>query len=178
LQYTLWYIVRDENINLLESKREYDKLNKYRVYIKLLSITYVTWILYPIVFLLYINNIISSENVIIGFIVLDFMSKGVYSFLPIGYELNKIQSQNLAVSITRRVARIVPDIPSTIPEPGEADYTLSQIPNVEDSPIRSQPTEPTSNYIISLPLPSALPRLSTYNTDDYTGPPITNVDLN
>lgn len=51
----------------------------------LITSVYCVWSLYPVCFLLYIFEAISLDSVIIAFVVLDFISKGVFTCVLIGY---------------------------------------------------------------------------------------------
>lgn len=140
------YIYR-YNESTIETQPQYNSLNKSRLLGVLMIITYLSWLGYPIVYILYLNNILTSEFLIISFSLLDIVSKGLFSFLPIGYEMHKIKANTLASRVTRRIARIEPTIPSNIPEPGEAEYTLTEVPNITQSQLYqlSQPSPQIRN---------------------------------
>jgi hypothetical protein len=117
--------------NIPENQGQYNELNKNKLYKILLFILSSSWIIYPIVFFLFINDSISMYSSYIVFSCSDFISKGLFTLITIGYELNKLKTETLPCFIVRRVARIEPEpFSSNVPEPGEPEWSLSQVPHI------------------------------------------------
>lgn len=130
---TLLYLYSDSNI---AAQPQYDSLNKHTLYrCSILGMSWI-WSIYPAIVILYISNILNIYNTILSFLLLDFVSKFWNSFLTTGYELYKYNIKTAHTRLLQLSAKIHPlEFPSTVPEPGEAEYTLSAVPNITDDTI-------------------------------------------
>lgn len=133
LSFYLYYIYIF-NPDIVLNTSNYIIINNNKLYKILMLFTYLLWAIYPIVFGIYISNIVSLEYTILGFTILDFISKGGSTYLVIGYEIAKINNSDIMSYVVQKITRIHPmPIPSTVPEPGECEYTLSEVPNITDT---------------------------------------------
>jgi hypothetical protein len=126
----LYYIYTISD-NTLENSNQYVTLNNNILYKNLLLVTAVSWLGYPIIFLFYILNYIDIKYSAIGFMILDFLSKTIFTSITLSYELFK---NNHSCIVFPRIIRVYPiEFPSNEAEPGIADYTLTDIPNISDT---------------------------------------------
>lgn len=129
----LVYVYR-QSPNVIENSNQYLVLNNNIIYKNLMIITVSSWSFYPVVYALYITSFIDLITCIVCFAALDFISKGVFTFITFGYELYKQRADTSHTRLLHRVVRVYPlPLPSNEAEPGVADYTLSAIPVITDT---------------------------------------------
>ena len=125
------YAILKYNENVAENAEQYNVLNNNKIYKVLLLGVVCSWSAYPIIYILYLVSYINTEICMIAFAITDLVSKIAFTSIVIGYELYKHKIMSPLSRITTRVARIQPlTFPSDQAEPGEASYTLSDVPQI------------------------------------------------
>lgn len=82
--------------------------NTTTVFKLLVKLILGTWSLYPIAFLVYELGNLSHEQIILTFTCLDFISKGCFTSILIGYYEHTYRRNSIVSFLTRNITRIAP----------------------------------------------------------------------
>lgn len=129
---SILYYIYKTGFRPIESQNQYEQIHKLKLYKTLMLFVFISWMGYPIIFMLYILNNLSIEYTLLLFNCLDLISKGFFSFVSIGYEINKVDNTFFISRFTRRAIQIAPEFPSVAVEPGEPEYSLTDIPKITE----------------------------------------------
>ena len=111
--------------------------NTVTIFKVLVRIIVGSWTLYPITFIFYELGHLTNEQVILTFTCLDFISKGLFTSILIGYYEHTYRRNSIVSILARRITRIVPvDTDDIVTESSIQTIQNSVYSNITDMPPR------------------------------------------